>query len=116
QSVLGSLGFLLLMGVWLAISMVLPWSFGALLVLGVPLGFALGLALRRVRDRRVHMVAFALLGAVVGLVTTLVFIAVGSWDAAFTDVTTAVVVNTIVCAACVMWGWWFTASRALRAD
>lgn len=116
QAILGALTYSVLMGLWLAVGVFLPWSFGALLVLGVPLAIALGLAMRTVADRRIHLACFALLGAAVGLATTLVFVAVNGWDFDPPGMVPAAVVNTLLCGASVAFGWWFTATRALRAD
>src|SRR5690606_26105263 len=111
-TILGSLSI----GWWIAILVILPWSFGALAMLGVPLAIALGLLLRRVPNFRIHLLAFALLGAAVGSATTVVFFGLSDWSSP-TDIRgTVTVVNTILCAACVAAGWWSTASPALAED
>lgn len=115
-ALLDMLTYFLVLWLWFATSVILPWSFGALLILGLPLATALGLALRGVQDRRIHVVLFALLGAAVGLATTLVFAAVNPVPYPWGTLLSAAWVNTIVCTACVAAGWWYTAARALRAD
>ncbi|CAH0202862.1 hypothetical protein SRABI121_02531 [Microbacterium sp. Bi121] len=51
------------------LSLTLPWSFGALLI-GSPLAYLIGRALRGERRRWVHELIFGLFGLVVGVLTT----------------------------------------------
>src|SRR5690606_4674540 len=53
-ALLDLLTYFLVLWLWFATSVILPWSFGALVILGLPLATALGLALRGVQDRRIH--------------------------------------------------------------
>lgn len=105
-----------LMGWWIAIVVIVPWSFGALSTLGIPLAAVLGLLLRQVPNPRIHLLTFATLGAVIGLATTLVFFALSDWTSPTDFRVTVTIVNTILCAACVAAGWWSSASPALAED
>lgn len=92
----------------------MPWSIGALVLVGGPAAWLLGRSLRRVRAMRRHLVAFALLGLAVGLATSAIATATmqfpGSQGPIF------VLIATPAAAVAVAFGWWRTASWALRDD
>jgi hypothetical protein len=101
-----------LLGIVMTFVFALPWSLGALVLVGAPAAWLLGIALQRVRSFPVHLALFAILGLVVGAVT--------AWLASSTMSTGAgipyVAIGALVTAASVAYGWWRTASRALRDD
>ncbi|WP_022891062.1 hypothetical protein [Agromyces subbeticus] len=91
----------------------MPWSIGALMLFG-PAAWLLGRSLRRVSAMRWHLIAFALLGLVVGLATSVIATATmqlpGSQSSFF------VLIATPATMIAVAFGWWRTASWALRDD
>lgn len=97
-----------------------PWAAGATLVLGAPLAWLLGRALRRVARIRIHVVAFAVLGALVGAVTCVV----APWFMFPASVSGTTMFNGLIWSAllapasavAVAFSWWRTASWALRDD
>jgi signal transduction histidine kinase len=93
---------------------VVPWSIGAALVFATP-AYLLGRALRRIPRMPVHLLAFASLGAAVGVATTVVLFAV---DPSLGQAMGAAIltVNTAASTAAVTIGWWRSARRALRSD
>ncbi|MFB9307770.1 hypothetical protein BJY17_002759 [Agromyces hippuratus] len=92
----------------------MPWSIGALMLVGGPAAWLLGRSLRRVRAMRWHLVGFAVLGLVVGLATSVIATATmqfpGSQGSIF------VLIATPATTVAVAFGWWRTASWALRDD
>ncbi|GAA1808399.1 hypothetical protein [Agromyces neolithicus] len=91
----------------------LPWSIGALVMVGGPTAWLLGLALRRVRPIWVHLIAFAVLGAVVGGATAWTAGAVMTGSASSFGYTLP---GALVTGASVAYGWRRTARRALADD
>lgn len=91
----------------------LPWSVGALVLLGGPAAWVLGRALRRVRGRRWHLIAFTVLGLGVGLAVSSIATATmqPGWG-----LSPFVVIGSPATAVAVAYGWWRTASRALSDD
>ncbi|HRN30436.1 MAG TPA: hypothetical protein PK890_12155, partial [Terrimesophilobacter sp.] len=108
---------LILMSLMIMLTFFVPWSFGALVIVGLPSAYLLGHRLRTVSTVWVHVVAFVALGAVVGAATTLVTVLVidvasmGEWA-----VPVAFVSNTVLTALAVVAGWWFTSQRAFADD
>ncbi len=108
-----------------------PYSLGAL-VIGAPLALLLGLSLRRIRRRAVHIACFAGLGALVGAAATIVFTWMSTIPPSGVTVIHHVPPPTLgerilgngpmillfaaVTALTVALGWLITATRALRAD
>lgn len=96
---------------------VVPWSLAGLLV-GMPLAYGIGLALRRVGNRIIHLAVFGALGALVGAAATTAG-ALWNYSAAGTlppEAVWAVAIYAALTAVSVALGWSFTVSRALRAD
>lgn len=89
-----------------------PWSIGALVLVGGPAAWLLGRSLRRVRAMRWHLVAFAVLGLVMGLAASV--IATASMQ--LPQGSFFVLIATPATAVAVAFGWWRTASWALRDD
>lgn len=104
------------LGAWALIVVLnaLTWSFGAL-VAGAPLAWMLGRMLRRVPRVGIHLLAFAVLGAIVGVATTWVAIATMSGPRT-TGVAVLAALHVIAATVAVGIGWWSTARRALRED
>lgn len=96
--------------------MYVPWSLGALVVAGIPLAALLGRALRRTTQIATHLTCFAILGVLVGTAATLLALQVHSLTPLDTGWAIIVTVNILGTGAASAGGWWFTASRALRAD
>ena len=106
-----------------------PWALGALFLVGAPVAFVLGRALRREVRRGLHLIAFGALGAVVGAATTIlwqlwsrmpapgvtiVYQVVRPW---WEETDWAMVAGMAAATAtAVMAGWWVTVRGALRAD
>ena len=106
-----------------------PWALGALFVVGAPMAFALGRALRREARRGPHLIAFGALGAVVGAATTILWqlwsrmpapgvtivyqVARPWWAEADWAMVAGMSAAT---ATAVLAGWLVTVRRALRAD
>ncbi|MCD2443597.1 hypothetical protein LQ757_15060 [Agromyces sp. SYSU K20354] len=101
-----------ILGILWSFVFALPWSLGALVLLGGPAAWVLGLTLRRVRSIGVHLVLFAILGLGVGGLT--------AWLASSTMSTGAgipyAVIGAVVTAVSVAYGWHRTARRALKDD
>ena len=101
-----------LLGIVMTFVFALPWSIGALMLVGAPAAWLLGMSLRRVRSFPVHLTLFAMLGLGVGALT--------AWLASSTmsmgDGIPYVEIGGLVTAASVAHGWRRTASRALRED
>ncbi|UIN31761.1 hypothetical protein [Microbacterium binotii] len=105
-------------GALIALIYAVPWSLAALLI-GSPLAYGLGWMLRTAASVPLHLVAFTVFGAVVGIgTTTLAFTA--PWSDLSGDGMNAVSVPAVA-----MWiaatiavplGWRFTSKRALRGD
>jgi len=109
-----------------------PWSLGAVLILGAPLALVLGRALRGTTRRRTHRAAFAGLGAFVGAATTIVYTWYRSIPPAGVTITYHVSPPTPLDLILANWwmillmagttattvalGWRLTATWALRAD
>lgn len=91
----------------------LPWSVGALVLLGGPAAWVLGRALRRVRGRRWHLIAFTALGLGVGFAVS--SIATTTMQPGW-GLSPFVVIGSPATAVAVAYGWWRTASRALSDD
>ena len=104
-----------LLGIVFTFMYALPWSIGVLVLVGAPAAWMLGLALRRVRAIRVHLVAFTTLGLVVGG-ATMWFQDVLVQDAADPVPLELAIAGAIVTGASVAWGWRRTAKRALADD
>lgn len=108
-----------LLGPWVLLALVVtgPWSVVGVLI-GAPLAYGLGHALRRVTAVPVHITLFAALGLLVGTATTAAAIAVawGIPDSGFGDLRPFVVANVAAAGAAVGIGWTRTAFRALRDD
>jgi hypothetical protein len=77
-----------------------------------PVAWLLGWCLRRVRARGVHLVAFAVLGTVVGLVVGAIFTG-GSADPSSTGLSLAFAVTSAISVAL---GWRYASRRALEGD
>lgn len=104
-------------GVW-GLYATVPWSLGALL-LGSPVAFALGWAMRRQTRVSWHLSAFAALGLVIGAAATTLALWLPAWglpDAGFREMTLPAVLVAASASPAVALGWWFTARRALAAD
>lgn len=105
-----------LLGIPFTFGYALPWSIGALMLVGGPAAWGLGVALRRIGAIRVHLLCFALLGAIVGAVTawvacqTMGLFPEGSGALIFTAA------GAIVTGASVAFGWRRTAKSALADD
>ncbi|UOQ90741.1 hypothetical protein MUN74_07515 [Agromyces endophyticus] len=112
ESVKSAVGWALLV-VMMSFLYALPWSIGALLLIGGPAAWGLGLGLRRVASLRVHLVAFALLGAVVGAVVAWIAGTIMSMGA---SATVFAIDAAVVTGASVAYGWRRTARRALADD
>lgn len=106
-----------------------PWSLGVLLLLGMPMAFMLGTAMRRGPYSAAHLWAFAGLGAFVGTVGIVAWQWWMRWPAPGVTINYMVVRSpweeldwmliiamaaTTAAAAC--FGWRFTMKRALLAD
>lgn len=115
ESLPSMLGYSLL-GIAFSFGYALPWSIGALLLVGGPAAWLLGLSLRRVRAISFHLVCFVLLGLVVGSVT--MWVATQTMGIFYDG--SAAIVFTVVAAvatgAAVAYGWRRTARRALADD
>jgi hypothetical protein len=126
-SELGSVVWILLF----APIILLPWSIGALLVLGAPLAFVLGRTLRRTTTRASHFAAFAVLGMVVGVATSIAYTGFSYWPQVTATQTyptvptfgeqilmhsPVILLLAVTTAATVTLGWCITATRALRGD
>lgn len=100
----------------LAYPWALPWSLAGFLV-GAPLAFGLGMALRRIANRKIHLLAFALLGLLVGIAATVAAtgLGFGSWAMAPFPVSEIYVYSPLASFSVVL-GWGFSAGRALKAD
>lgn len=109
-------GFLLFASALSALTLFLPWSFGAIVALGLPSAYLLGFGLRKTSAVSTHLLAFAGLGALVGAATTLVAAQVIEGELFTGESLSALVVNVAATASSVALGWRFTAKRALRAD
>ena len=96
---------------------VVPAAGAAAIVFAAP-AWLLGQLLRRVRPLRWHVIAFATLGAVVGVVTTLAFLAWSGGPGPYIGGPLNVIyaINVSLSAAAVALGWWRAARRALRDD
>lgn len=106
SSISGSFAILLFSYIW-----EIPWTLAGLALVGGPCAWLLGLALRRVRSLRVHLVAFGLLGLVVG--------ALMSWLAGTVmglGPLSAVPSGALVAGFAVPYGWYRAARRALAED
>ena len=89
----------------------------AMFILGLPLAWSLGTALRRLRPFWVHLVAFALLGALVAAVVELVALRF-PLDSSGTAIDWGLVTWLYLTPAGIgtAFGWWCTATLALRRD
>ncbi|QAY61197.1 hypothetical protein ET475_15225 [Microbacterium protaetiae] len=99
---------------FVALYLTLPWSFGAL-VIGSPLAFSLGQALRRQRRSWVHIVAFAFFGLIIGVLTT----ALATWlSGESTQYGWFLFASLTAVSACpaVVLGWWHAARHARKSD
>lgn len=94
----------------------LPWSIGALLFVGGPAAWLLGLALRRVSSSTVHLLAFAALGLAVGALTMWIPIWLTPEGAGSQVSPGFALAGAAVTGASVAYGWRFTAMRALADD
>lgn len=111
------LNIYLMVGVLLVVVVAAFWTAIAALAFG-PVAHAIGRGLRRTSALRVHLLAFAGLGLVVGVVMTVIALsAFGGgpwnlvWDGWFSYMfATHVVAATVA----VPLGWWHTARKALR--
>jgi len=106
-----------------------PWSLGALLLIGAPMAFLLGTALRRISYRAIHLAAFGGLGLAVGAMTMIVWqwwwqipqpgatitylVVPGPWDRIDWAM---VALMAGVTATAVAFAWRLTSTWALRAD
>lgn len=96
----------------------LPWSAGALLV-GSPLAYLLGWTLRREPSIAVHLVAFSLLGAIIGAGTTALALSMSPpWGLGigFESALTPAVIVAASAVPAVALGWWTAARSALLDD
>lgn len=95
----------------MALFFIVPWSAGGFLV-GMPFAYGLGMSLRNVRSRWVHVSAFAVLGAIIGATTTAVA------SAFMGDVVSMQmwVYNVPLSAVAVPLGWWWSVRRAVASD
>lgn len=106
NSIAGSFYILLVGYIW-----EIPWTLAGLAIVGGPCAWLLGLALRRVRSLRVHLLAFGLLGLVVGaLMSWLTGTVMGL------DVIGVVASGALVAGVAVPYGWYRAAKRALAED
>ena len=101
-----------LLGIVMTFAFALPWSIGALVLVGAPAAWLLGIALRRVRSFPVHLALFSTLGLGVGGLTAWLATSTMSMGAGIPYVA----IGAVVTAAAVAYGWRRTASRALRDD
>lgn len=103
---------------FLALYWTFPWSV-AMLLLGSPVAYALGRALRRQARVVWHFLAFTVLGLVVGAAGTAGAIWIPVWNVdaqRLGDDGSLAVLVAVSAAPAVALGWWFTAGRALALD
>jgi hypothetical protein len=104
---------------WFALYATLPWSVGAL-VLGSPFAYVLGLRLRKQSRVAWHLVAFTVLGLIVGTTATLLALWLPAWGipshSEYGALDTPAVLVAASAGPAVALGWWHTARRALAAD
>ncbi|GAB3155883.1 hypothetical protein GCM10027058_29030 [Microbacterium neimengense] len=105
-------------GALIALMYAVPWSLAALLI-GSPLAYGLGWMLRTAASMPLHLVAFTVFGAAIGVGTTTVAFA-APWSDLSGDGMNAVSVPAvamwIAATVAVPLGWRFTSKRALRSD
>lgn len=99
-------------------------SSAAALVIGAPLAWWAGRALRREPRRRIHRAVHSAIGLVTGAITTFLVLLVyptpydlqhWSWNSALDRVADAwwiLVIFAMLTAAAAVWGWWWTVRRA----
>jgi hypothetical protein len=112
-------------GVILAFVYAAPVAFVTTILVGIPLSFLAGMALRRVRATWVHLVAHAASGTIAGFAGLSLYLAVTrdiwTWSAPhwpdYTDVAAFwwILVYPTLTPFCAMAGWRFTSTRALAS-
>ncbi|MBN7793216.1 hypothetical protein [Microbacterium esteraromaticum] len=99
---------------YIALQFSVPWSFGALLV-GSPIAFMIGRALRTDPRKWVHVTAFASFGLLLGVLTTTIALWL-ALDGDFAEWWVFFSLVAISASPAVALGWWYAASRALKSD
>jgi hypothetical protein len=96
---------------------VVPWSLAGLLV-GMPLAYGIGLALRRVQSRTIHLAVFGTLGMIVGAGATTAEAFRNSSTVATlpSEAIWAIPIYAVLASISVLLGWMYTVGHALMAD